>query len=215
MCKNDCCRSAIVDILLWRLRLITETQLIGLFANKYSPEIVCRALQYLVRKKTVRRIRLERPVLQLSSPMFCFRPEEETEPEFSQLSWQMRKRLAHPNHEPHSIYLATEYAEITFGGISGMRQPFQINHDLGTASVFICRYLNSKCSLAWSEWAGEDVVRRFHRRLGIKKIPDAAILSSCGQLRMAIEFGGRDYSPRYLRKFHHHWKTRGVGYELW
>ena len=109
--------------------------------------------------------------------------------------------------------MATDTAERLFGGVGGsLRQPNQITHDLGTSSVYVAKQLDE--TFSGSAWTGEDVIRRSWRHLGIRKIPDAAIIQD-EQITNVIEFAGRDYGKAYLEKFHLFWQNHATSYEIW
>ena len=113
----------------------------------------------------------------------------------------------------HQIFVASELAERLFGGIGGsLRQPNQLMHDLGTSSTYVA--MLSDDAPFMELWTSEDMLRRRYRHLQIKKIPDAALIEG-NQITKAIEFAGRDYSRKYLLKFHYFWKSKNTPYEIW
>lgn len=200
----------IVDMLTWRIRVVTDVQLSEL---KLDGDLD-RTLNSLVRSGLLDSFSLPTYILTLAAPLYCWEPERMDEPNFWKICWEAKKRLSECQMANVTIFHATQIAERQFGGVGGkIRQPFQIVHDLGTASVFVsCSHLvESKNEL---QWVSEDVIRRYYRFLKLKKIPDAAILDN-EKLSTVIEFVGRDYTPVQLRRFHRYWKKKQIPYQIW
>ena len=187
----------IVDTLTWRIRIVTDVQL-----AKLKPDGDLESFS------------LPTYVLALEAPLYCWEPERSDEPSYWEICWAAKKRLSKRRSDNVTIFHATQMAERQFGGVGGkIRQPFQIVHDLGTASVFVAHMLSGEFE-AELQWVSEDVIRRYFRFLNLKKIPDAAILDN-EKVSTVIEFVGRDYTPIQLRRFHRYWKKRQIPYQIW
>lgn len=214
MNKVDPISEWIIDILTWRFRLVADVQ-IALLLSLSQPDLCATSvLASLVRRNLISQVRLHLPILDLRKPLFVFDPEHESQPAFGKLSWMCKKRFDATNQFSQKVFFATEKAIRYFGGSGGrIRQPFQVLHDLGTASAYIgrCAFLPTRNE----QWIGEDALRLFHRHLGLTKVPDAAELDFQNDLSTVIEFCGKDYSSRYLKRFHNHWRAKQMRYELW
>lgn len=198
----------VLDALLWRIRVIAFSQVAELIGNAEAE----KCLRSLVGNALVEPLHVRAKLLRLIKPMFEWEPQQPTEPDFWKLSWACETRFEKVDAESHTVYLATEKACRHFGGVGGrLRQPFQLEHDLGTASMFVAHV---RAQTKRQEWVGEDSIRRYYRHMKIKKIPDAAVIAG-ERVVKAIEFAGRSYSGDYIRKFHLHWKTRTTPYEIW
>lgn len=199
----------ILDALLWRVRVLAFSHV----AELVGKDEASRSLRTLSRNGFVESLHIQTKLLQLTGPIFEWAPEDPTQPDFWKLSWAAEARFNNIEAQSHTIYLATEKACRHFGGVGGrLRQPFQLQHDLGTASTFVA-YV-TRASTDRQGWIGEDCIRRFYRHLKIKKIPDAAAISD-DQVAKAIEFAGRTYSGDYIGKFHAFWKKKNTQYEIW
>lgn len=198
----------IVDTLTWRIRIVTDVQL----AELQLDGDLDRALNSLVRNGLLESFSLPTYVLVLEAPLYCWEPERSDEPSYWEICWEAKKRLSQCPTANVTIFHASQMAERQFGGVGGkIRQPFQIVHDLGTASVFVALAISSEGEL---QWVSEDVIRRYYRFLNLKKIPDAAILDN-EKISTVIEFVGRDYTPNQLRRFHRYWKKKQIPYQIW
>jgi hypothetical protein len=200
----------IVDTLTWRIRVVTDVQLAKIKPNGDLD----RTLNSLVRNGLLESFSLPTYVLALEAPLYCWEPERSDEPSYWEICWEAKKRLSRRPSVNVTIFHATQMAERQFGGVGGkIRQPFQIVHDLGTASVFVAHTLSNELE-GELHWVSEDVIRRYYRFLNLKKIPDAAILDN-EKISTVIEFVGRDYTPVQLRRFHRYWKKKQIPYQIW
>ena len=198
----------VLDALLWRVRVMAFAQVAELVGNAEAE----KSLRSLVRNDLIEPLQVQVKLLRLLEPMFEWEPGQINAPDFWKLSWASETRFEKVDAESHTIYLATEKACRHFGGVGGrLRQPFQLEHDLGTASMFVA---HAHASSAQQEWIGEDSIRRYYRHMKIKKIPDAAVIADEGIVK-AMEFAGRSYSGDYIQKFHSFWKTKNTPYEIW
>ena len=203
----------VVDALLRRVRVLAIWHLEKLSqirGYEQSPKQVVRTLK---RKGLVESFICDEIVLDLRSPLAIWQACDGSPPNFSKIAWQARSRFLNAETQRHQIFIATDLAERLFGGVGGsLRQPSQVKHDLGTSSVYVTRQDDEGMSQA--VWTGEDVLRRSWRHLGMRKIPDAALIENEKMVNV-IEFAGRDYGKAYLEKFHRYWQRRTTSYEIW
>ena len=108
------------------------------------------------------------------------------------------------------VWIAPRGIEL-FGGFGGrLRQRLQLQHDLGTAQVFLQKNRDEQC-----RWMGEDWLRRSDCQMPLQgRVPDAVIRDERERLSKAIEFGGR-YSRRNLYQFSRRCMKLGLPYEIW
>lgn len=204
----------IVDVLTWRLRVIAR-QHIEQLAECRRVEQWQGCIERLIRSGYITSVQQSAPIVGLVMPLYQWQPGDSASQSFGSICWKAKRRMTGDRVVfADAIYMATKKAEREFGGCAGrLRQPFQIGHDLGTASVFIAKLK----LFGWDDckqWVSEDVIRRYYRDLKAKKIPDAAFVNK-NKFHRVIEFVGRDYSRRSLTQFHNHWKQRKAPYELW
>jgi len=134
------------------------------------------------------------------------------EPPWHSISWQLQRRYSAARPVRVWISWATRPAVALVGGTGGrLRQPLQVQHDLGVAAVYVSRR-SQPCSD--KQWIGEDAYRSLLRSSDRSKIPDALIVDQHNRICRAIEFGGL-YSPARLEGFHRYWAKKGIPYEIW
>lgn len=202
-----------LDALLRRVRLLAVEQIEKLCRLRAFQQTSKQAVRKLKRTGLVESFSLDCIALDLQSPLAVWNPRDEPHFDFSKIAWRAKSRFLKSDVRTRQILLATKTAENLFGGVGGsLRQPNQIMHDLGTASVYVARVQPD--SDHTPRWIGEDVIRRSWRHLGIRKIPDAALIQD-DRLQNVIEFAGRDYGKAYLEKFHQFWQRRATPYEIW
>lgn len=208
--RNTC----ILDMLTLRCRVATEEHLVALLRPE-SPTlraIACR-LRRLQQRGLIQRESVVVPQLAVARPITIWRPGL-PEPNHDANAWQLQHRWARIGVTSRSVIWATHKAARLHGGCGGrLRQPLQVQHDLGVASVYI-RRLALKPSQA-IRWLGEDILRRRSFLDPSGKAADAAILNGDGKIKKAIEFGGMHYSAERLRRFHRHCRRHRLPYELW
>ena len=203
----------VVDSLLRRIRVLAECQIKQLAVGVEPQGNVRNRLRALLRRGLIAEFQFETKALHVSQPLVSWTPYQTPTPDFGKLAWIAKSRYQNAKTQCHQIFVATEMAERMFGGIGGsLRQPNQLMHDLGTAAIFVAKRIDRSPELA--AWTSEDMLRRRYRHLHIQKIPDAAIVADSG-ITKAIEFAGRDYSRKYLLKFHCYWQSRNTPYEIW
>lgn len=201
----------VVDTLTWRLRVIADSQLEALATDTTD---LNRNLDSLMRKGVLESFSMPVSLLTLKAPLYCWHPANPGEPDYGKICWHAEQRLRKRPVVRHTVFRATELAERQFGGVGGkIRQPFQLVHDLGTASVFVAHTM-AHSQASDCGWTSEDILRRFFRHLNLRKIPDALIIKN-DKPSSAIEFVGKDYSVKQIRRFHQYWTKKHTPYQLW
>ena len=205
---------AVIDALTWRVRVMSREQLAEL-GSLMGVASVRRKIHRLLSFGYIAQVDCAAHTVSLEKPLATWDADDLDMPDFGQVCWQAKARTNGDGSTTISkVFIAAKRAETEFGGCGGkLRQPLQINHDLGTTSVFLAKVE----FFGWEDchdWTSEDILRRHYRHLNIEKIPDAAFVSN-ERIGCVIDFVGRDYSPMSLRKFHHHWSRRQIPYEVW
>ena len=202
----------VVDALLRRVRVLAVVQIEMACHLRGDTQTPNQAIRKLKRLGLVESFRVDSIVLDLQAPLVIWVAGDETPLNFGNIAWRAKSRFLNADVQTLQLLMATDTAERLFGGVGGsLRQPNQITHDLGTSSVYVAKQHDGTTE---SDWIGEDVIRRSWRHLGIRKVPDAAIIQD-EQITNVIEFAGRDYGKAYLEKFHRFWQNRATSYEIW
>lgn len=201
--RLDAADMDLLNLLTWRVRLATERQL-----REFSPKATApRRLQQagLLAKASV-----AVSLLELDGPLASWAPGLPL-PNFPSLAWRLHQRRLSAPSRSVLIYWATPRAVRVAGGVGGeIRQPMQVEHDLGATAIFLRRRILDPAST--SRWLGEDIYRQLHAPVG--KIPDALLCSADGTPELAIEFGGA-YGVGRIRGFHRHCASKLLPWELW
>lgn len=153
---------------------------------------------------------LARPLPPITAPLQVWFPGDPT-PDIGTLSWQAKKRWKSAARGIRVI-CATSKSTQAFSGkkARGIRQSFQLSHDLGTSAVYLL-YLAQRPDLA-ALWKGEGMIPEA-RRAG--KVPDAVIArSSDWPPDLFVEFAGA-YNPERVQRFHGYCARHLIPYELW
>jgi len=203
----------ILDMLTLRGRAAVEQHIAILLGLHNSKTRAMRSrLRRLEEAGLVYRERLVVATVTIDEPIQAWQPGC-PEPNHDALAWQLEYRWATAVAAPHTVIWATKKAARLFGGCGGeLRQPLQIQHDLGVVATFVRRRELQPTQTA--RWVSEDVLQR-RRLVNPKgKMPDAAILDSAGSIQTLIEFGGK-YSADRLRRFYRHCQRQCLPYELW
>ena len=133
------------------------------------------------------------------------------QPNIGRISYLGKRRIRDSESKAVQLVWASRAATQIVGGIGGrLRQPWQVQHDLGVSSVFFS-LLRSSPSTA-DEWISEDIFRRDVVQDANEKIADGICISASGTVRQVYEFVG-DYSAARLREFHQYWSARQIPYE--
>jgi hypothetical protein len=196
-----------LTMLCWSCRAATVAQLAA--AAGVSVEGVNEALRSLmwVRLASVKTVSVA--TITLREPLSVWRTGLPA-PDFGHLAWTLEFRWQTAQRRPERIVWATGLAPRIVGGVGGqLRQPLQLEHDLGLTDVFVGRSRDDA-----AQWLSEDAFRAVFRPTTREKIPDAVLVNGDGRVETVIEFGGR-YSHRRLRSFHRYWSGKRVAYEIW
>lgn len=196
--------------LTWQLRLVAEKMVTApeyLRCRAVSP----RQLRALEQQRWLHRGRVAAAVPELDGELVAWRPREE-QPEFGGLSWTLKERCRGWKPVSLPVCWSTEQAVTVFGGVGGrIRQPLQVQHDVGVAAMYFSRASFAISSRA--AWVGEDLIRKLKPDIG-SKVPDALLIGSELQPIRAIEFGG-SYSLERLQRFHDFCASQQLPYEIW
>lgn len=196
--------AAILDLLAWRTRVATEGQL------KLFSALKPRSLRRLLVHGLLHRQDLVVCLPELFVPLFAWMPGED-KPDCAALCWRLEQRRKQLRPRRERVFWASAQAQkLMGGGGAGLRQPMQVEHDLGTTAIYL-RYWQEDPEIA-QKWLGEDLYRLLHRPKG--KVPDAVYCNPDGVVQKAIEFAGA-YSAARLAAFHRHCARLFIPYELW
>jgi len=194
----------LLEVFTWKLRVATTQQVLA------CDRALVGALNSLLKQRLLCEEPMLVRILVLERPLALWAPGD-LAPDFPSLSWQMESRRHQTEPAICRVIWASERARHLSGGCAGpLRQPLQVEHDLGTAAMFFGR--NQLDPETWDHWLGEDILR--YSTGPRQNVPDAALCSSNGTIRLAIEFGGA-YSADRLRRFHQQCLRRSIPYELW
>lgn len=193
--------------LTWELRTAHEQQLadgLGL-----SLPQVQRMLRRLRRQGLVHTWRTTSLRLDLAGPLANFERGGEVA-DFKPLAWQLRKRWQQSPRVSVRVCWASHAATELVGGVGGrLRQPLQLDHDLGVAEIWARRRKQANVT-----WISEDIFRSWYLRDKHAKVPDALLLNlERTKVLRVLEFGGQ-YAARRLKNFHRYWASRAP-YEIW
>lgn len=197
-------------ILTWQLRLVAEEMVTAPEFNR-SRAMTTRQLARLEQDGWLHRGQITAAIPDLDGELATWAPKL-AHADFGSLSWCLKERTHRWQPRLLRVCWSTEQAVTVFGGVGGrIRQPLQVQHDIGVAAMFFCR--SAFAFDPRSVWVGEDVVRRIKPDIG-SKVPDALLIGAGLKPRRAIEFGG-SYSPERLKKFHSFCQSNRLPYEIW
>jgi len=192
----------------WQVRALSVSQLAQ--ASSQSRAQVQRKIRRLAAKGLVASSKLSVARFNIRRPLVSW-PSPNYEKALRTAPYRLAKRWRLLRWRQDEVIWITRRGVELFGGHGGhLRQRLQLQHDLGTAQVFL-----QKPKAEQQQWMGEDWLRRSAKHLTqLRKIPDAVIRDDQERLSKAVEFGGR-YSRRMLRNFHHACTRIGLSYEIW
>ena len=145
------------------------------------------------------------------TPLATWQPGDRC-PDCGAIAWQGRQRIRQTRPRRLRVYCATHHAANLVGGIGGkLRQPWQLQHDLGVTAVYL--HLRRDAPERAEHWISEDLYRQQYGQKRGEKIADGFVVSSGGVIQQVMEFVG-DYSAGQLREFHAYWSRRRTAYEL-
>ena len=197
----------IMKTLTWELRAAGEAQLArGLELSLSEVQACCRILR---KRKLISAWRTSVPVHDLAGPL-AMGTRGSSIPDFSSLAWQLRKRWQQIPRRAERVLWANAAAVNVVGGVGGkLRQPLQLEHDLGVAEIWACRRTEPTL-----QWISEDIYRAWFVRTAKDKVPDALLIDTdANVVRRVLEYGGQ-YSRKRLEAFHRYWSHRAP-YEIW
>ncbi len=192
----------------WQVRAFTVSQLAK--AESQTTLQMRRRVRRLKEKGLVASMQLSVAEFKLKKPLVCW-PAPNCEWALRRATFRLARRWKSLRwHQDVVIWISPQGVKL-FGGYGGhLRQRLQLQHDLGTAEVFL-----QKSKEEQQQWMGEDWLRHSDCQLSqLRKVPDAVIRDEQERLSKAVEFGGR-YSRRALRSFHHACTRLGLPYEIW
>ncbi len=197
----------VLIILTWELRVASEAQLasrLGLTLTQLRQLVHRLSKHGLVTSWRTTTLRLD-----LQGPLASYGRGDD-QPDFRALAWQLRKRWRESPRIPTRVCWATSAATHLVGGVGGrLRQPLQLDHDLGVAEIWARR--SGEPDL---KWISEDIFRNWFLREARTKVPDALLVDESGkQVKRVLEYGGQ-YSAQRLEDFHRYWSAR-TPYEIW
>ena len=199
----------ILAILCWPVRCAVLRQLATILDIPESLMKCC--CQRLLRNEYVGATTISLHVPALVEPLAVWE-DGELPADFHQVAWLLERRSQQRSPRRERVIWATNAATRIVGGVGGrLRQPLQVEHDLGTTEIFV-----NKCRVRRGDhtWLGEDAYRAFVVDDRREKRPDAVELDAGGQVMRVYEFGGQ-YSWRRLLAFHRFWSARRIAYEIW
>lgn len=148
----------------------------------------------------------------LREPVFSWRFPHPA-PDFEAVAWASACRVDATRVRRERIVWATRRARRLVGGLgSGLRQPLQVEHDLGVTALYVARH--RKHPTEAGRWCGEDAYSQLRRPARGDKRPDGVLLDENGRLLVVFDYLTR-YPPARLRSFHNYWSEKRVPYEWW
>jgi hypothetical protein len=192
----------------WQVRAFTTSQLAK--AGSLSREQVQRKIRQLREKGLVSSMRLPVAEFNCRRPLVCW-PSPNYEKALRAAPYRLAKRWRSLRWQQDEVIWISRQGVRLFGGCGGhLRQRLQLQHDLGTAQVFL-----QKSRAEQRHWMGEDWFRRSASQFSLlRKVPDAVIRDEGESICKAVEFGGR-YSRRTLRGFSKACLRLRLAHEIW
>ena len=194
-------------VLTWELRVGSET---SLAAGLGLDVMQLRSMAQRLRKQgLLNSWRTSSMRHDIFAPLAAFQRGDSL-PDFSSLAWKLRKRWLQTPRIPTRIYWASAAATNLVGGVGGrIRQPLQVEHDLGVAEIWAKRRKEADLT-----WISEDIFRSWYVRDARTKVPDALLVDAEAKtVKRVLEYGGQ-YSRQRLEAFHGYWSSRAP-YEIW
>jgi len=202
----------LLTMLSWDVRAIADAQAIVALGVRTEHEAAfVRRLNGMARRRLLARHRVSVALFQPEAPLVDWLPGI-PEPAWHPIAWQLQRRYSVARTTRVWVAWATREAVALVGGVGGrLRQPMQLQHDLGVTAVYAVRQRQASTS---TSWIGEDAYRTLIGSPKRSKIPDALIVDRDNQVRRVIEFGGL-YSSKRLKSFHRYWARKRIPYEIW
>ena len=202
----------LLTTLTWRCRSAGEAQ--AAIGTGMTVSEIRRARRGLEQLGLVDSSKVTVVEFQLNGPL-ATSDDSPADRDWGAVAWALEQRWSNARHCRERIMWATPRATEIVGGVGGrLRQPLQLQHDLGVTEVWAMRGKQEG-----SSWLSEDVYRALWQLDSKAKVPDAVIVNrnemdERKSLSGVIEFGGR-YSRKRLQEFHRFWSRKGIYYEIW
>jgi len=204
----------ILETLTWCVRCDTREQLQSISSVRLSgSRDVAGAIRRLKQNGEIEFRSAVVAFPEITKPLFTWSPRQ-APPNFHALAWKLEKRWKAVKPRRGILCWATKKGAQRTGGLACFpERSTQVEHDLGTASVYA--YLCRTQPLLSEGWVGEDILRRDFavKERWLSKIPDAAVFCD-ERLQYVIEFGGQ-YSVNRLKRFHQHCRNFQLPYILY
>jgi hypothetical protein len=196
----------LLSVLTDKLRVASQKQLLAADARWNK-----RMIRRLIDRRLIASTTIAIGVIDAGGEPYARWQPNQAAPDSGSVSYMGRRRIREALRQSVLVIWATGRAASLVGGIGGkLRQPWQVQHDLGVASIYFHfrRYASEKAC----RWISEDIYRRDIASNATEKVADAFLLSDARDIELAIELVG-DYSSARLRAFHEFWSNRQIPYE--
>ena len=153
---------------------------------------------------------LVRPMPAIIAPVACWRPGQ-VPSDFGKTAWRVRSRWKTGPRKCLVVVASSRTTKSHTGKPArGIRQYFQLTHDLGLAETFL-RFRETRPTEA-TLWKGEGMISALRSK---RKVPDAVIAGdSIWPPRLVVEFAGA-YARERIEVFHWFCEREQLAYELW
>lgn len=202
----------ILTMFAWQLRCASLRQVAATLGLKQTQ--TQNRLRRLQKRELLAAATINAAVPVLTRPLAVWETGE-LPPDYQRLAWLLEKRAVQTVSRTERVFWATACATRMVGGVGGeLRQPLQVQHDLGVAEMFDAWH--QQIAKETGQWVGEDAYRSFVAPAGSRndKVPDAVLVDEQCQVVRVFEYGGR-YSWQRLRAFHRFWSDKATCYEIW
>lgn len=153
---------------------------------------------------------LARPIPEITAPVVCWRPGQ-SPADFGKVAWRVQSRWKKGPRKCLVVVASDRTTKSRLGkSARGIRQYFQLTHDLGVAETFL-RFRETRPEEA-TLWRGEGMIASLRRQ---RKVPDAIISGDAiWPPKLIVEFAG-DYARNRIEVFHWFCEKERLAYELW
>ena len=153
---------------------------------------------------------LARPIPEITAPVVCWRTGQ-SPADFGKVAWQVQSRWKKGPRKCLVVVASDRTTKSRLGkSARGIRQYFQLTHDLGVAETFL-RFRETRPEEA-TLWRGEGMIASLRRQ---RKVPDAIISGvAIWPPKLIVEFAG-DYARNRIEVFHWFCEKERLAYELW
>jgi hypothetical protein len=205
--------SEILDHLSTSVRLFSLDQIArAWWGNSEDPQkLADERMLRLARAGWVERYSvLVRPLPKITAPVACWRPGKSAA-DFGKVAWRVQSRWKKGSRKCLVVVASDRTTKSRLGkSARGIRQYFQLTHDLGVAETFL-RFRETRPEEA-TLWRGEGMIASLRRK---RKVPDAIISGdTIWPPKLIVEFAGA-YARRRIEVFHWFCEKERLAYELW